>query len=229
MSYSVLIVEDDPMVAMINEQYVLKNGSFTVAGISRNGKEAVDFLQTHKCDLILLDVYMPVMDGIETLKKIRENKIDSEVIMITAANDNSTIESTMHLGVMDYLIKPFAFERFNISLNKFLSKKEVLLHTQVFDQNAVDSLITLSAKNKSLSAEKTEKLPKGIQQNTLNRILEYFNQNQSWQSVDIISEALGISVVTARTYLNFLVKEKQLLVDIDYSTGGRPAMLYRKP
>ena len=106
MNYKVLIVEDDPMVAMINEQYVLKNPSFTVAGTCRNGAEALQFLESNPVDLILLDVFMPVMNGTETLKKIRENKIDSEVIMVTAANDTATIEDTMHLGVLDYLIKP---------------------------------------------------------------------------------------------------------------------------
>ena len=122
MSYSVLIVEDDPMVSMINEQYVLKSSDFQVAGTCRNGQEAIEFLKKQSVDLILLDVYMPIMNGIETLKKIRELKVSSDVIMITAANDTATIEDTMHLGVIDYLIKPFAYERFNVSLQKFKNK-----------------------------------------------------------------------------------------------------------
>ena len=69
MSYSVLIVEDDPMVSMINEQYVLKGADFTIAGTCRNGNEAIEFLKSHTTDLILLDVYMPVMDGIMFLQK----------------------------------------------------------------------------------------------------------------------------------------------------------------
>ena len=60
MSYSVLIVEDDPMVSMIDEQYVLKNPDFTVIGNCRNGQEAIEFLKTQNADLILLDVFMPV-------------------------------------------------------------------------------------------------------------------------------------------------------------------------
>ena len=110
MSYRVLIVEDDPMVGMINSQFVKKAEGFEVAGMCRNGQEAVDFLSTNTVDLILLDVYMPVMNGVETLKKIRAMKISAEVIMVTAANDTATIEETMHLGVHDYLIKPFTFE-----------------------------------------------------------------------------------------------------------------------
>ena len=103
---------------MINEQYVGKNPDFTVAGSCRNGKDALDFLASNKVDLVVLDVFMPYMDGIETLKKIREQNFSAEVIMVTAANDTSTLEQTMNLGVVDYLIKPFALERFQIALVK---------------------------------------------------------------------------------------------------------------
>lgn len=225
MNYSVLIVDDDPMVAMINEQYVLKSGNFTIAGSCRNGQEAIEFLKNQNADLILLDVYMPVLDGVSTLKKIRELKIDSEVIMITAANDTSTIEDTMHLGVLDYLIKPFAFERFNISLEKFKSKIQIMKNSQVLDQNSLDSLISNSSSVQTVSEEVS--LPKGIQKTTLKRIQDFFADNRSWQTVDMISVALGISIVTARTYLNFLVKENKIVEDINYSTGGRPSMLYK--
>lgn len=226
MNYSVLIIDDDPMVAMINEQYVLKSGGFTIAGSCRNGQEAIEFMQNQKADLILLDVFMPVMDGVATLKKIRELKIDSEVIMITAANDTSTIEETMHLGVLDYLIKPFAFERFNVSLEKFKSKMQVLKGSQVLDQSSIDSFIS-STTNTQIQNEIPSILPKGIQKTTLSHFQEFFGKTETWQSVDMISNALGVSIVTARNYLNYLVKEKQIIEDINYSTGGRPSMLYK--
>lgn len=224
MNYKVLIVEDDPMVAMINEQYVLKNPSFTVVGTCRNGAEALQFLESNPVDLILLDVFMPVMNGTETLKKIRENKIDSEVIMVTAANDTATIEDTIHLGVLDYLIKPFAYERFNISLEKFLAQKQMLGQNSVIDQSSLDKLISNNQKSES---SPTPKLPKGIQPKTLTLIQDFFKTNNSWNTVDMIAEELGISIVTVRNYLNYLVNEKQITEDINYSTGGRPSMLYK--
>jgi len=224
MSYKVLIVEDDPMVAMINEQYILKNPSFSIAGSFRNGAEALKYLETNSADLILLDVYMPVMNGTETLKKIRENKIDSEVIMVTAANDTSTIEETMHLGVMDYLIKPFTYERFNISLEKFAAQKQIMKQNSVMDQNSLDKLIS---NNQKPAAAQDTKLPKGIQPKTLSLIQDYFKKNSSWNTVDMIADELGISIVTVRNYLNYMVKEKLITEDINYSTGGRPSMLYK--
>ena len=89
MAYRVLIVEDDPMVAMINEQYVKQNKNFTVSTICRTGEEALNFLEGNKIDLIVLDVYMPVMDGVETLKRIRDKKISSEVISLSLSKVHS--------------------------------------------------------------------------------------------------------------------------------------------
>ena len=242
MNYKVLIVEDDPMVAMINSQFVKKVDGFEVAGMCRNGLEALDFLGENDVDLILLDVFMPVMNGTDTLKKIRTMKKTAEVIMVTAANDTATIEETVHLGVHDYLIKPFTFERFCSSLEKFKAKKQLLEENSVMDQNCVDNLIaqgTGTFGNQNLQnskqtttlfteAEANQPLPKGIQKKTLSRITSYFESNSSWSSTDMISESLGISIVTVRTYMNYLVKTGVITEDINYSTGGRPSMLYKK-
>ena len=236
MNYKVLIVEDDPMVAMINSQFVKKSEGFEVAGMCRNGQEALDFLDSNTVDLILLDVFMPVLSGTETLKKIRAKKINSEVIMVTAANDTATIEQTVHLGVHDYLIKPFTYERFYASLEKFKTKKELLNQNTVMDQSSIDNLILngnstvqIKASDSVISSDdEQDSLPKGIQRRTLSRIISYFDSNSGWSSTDMISETLGISIVTVRTYMNYLVKTKTISEDINYDTGGRPSMLYKK-
>ena len=232
MIYKVLIVEDDPMVAMINEQYVCKNAKFKVAASCRNGQEALDFLETNQVDLIVLDVFMPYMDGIETLKKIREKKISAEVIMVTAANDSTTIEETMHLGVIDYLIKPFAYDRFQVALEKFVSKYTTLRENTVLDQSCIDKMISKGIEAgtglaERKAAEKNE-LPKGIQEKTLKRITEYLNAEAGWQTVDMLSEKLGISIVTARHYLTYLEEQGRITSDINYETGGRPSVLYKR-
>lgn len=226
MAYKVLIVEDDPMVSMINEQYVNKNPKFEVALICKNGQEALDYLDKAEVDLIVLDVFMPYMDGIETLKKIREKKVSSEVIMVTAANDSSTIEQTMHLGVIDYLIKPFAYDRFQVALEKFVSKYTALKQNAVLDQSSIDSMISNGAAGGS--SDEQELLPKGIQKKTLLMIQDYWKKENNWQTVDMVSEKLGISIVTARHYLNYLEEQGEIQSDINYETGGRPSVLYKR-
>ena len=227
--YKVLIVEDDPMVAMINEQYVCKNKNFCVAKTCRNGQEALDFLtgtdDGKTVDLVIMDVFMPLMNGVETLKKIRENKLDCEVIMVTAANDPATLEETIHLGVIDFLIKPFAYERFQVALEKFMIKTEAFrTANQTIDQSYVDSLISNQGAGRQAEAE----LPKGIQKKTLDLLIEYFSEKNGWVSGDQISEDVGLSSVTVRHYMAYLVETKKIKSEINYETGGRPSMLYRK-
>ena len=62
--------------------------------------------------------------------------------MVTAANDTATLENTMHLGVIDYLIKPFAYERFQVALEKFAAHASALKEANVLDQNSVDNIIS---------------------------------------------------------------------------------------
>ncbi len=221
MAYKVLIVEDDPMVADINRHYVETNKNFMVAEICRNGEEALEYLEKNSVDLVVLDVFMPVMDGVEVLNQIRARNISAEVIMVTAANDTQTIERTMKDGVLDYLIKPFFMERFQVSLKKFEAKVKTLKQNSVLDQNSIDSLISNSVKTKS------EELPKGIQKKTLEVVLKYFEENSSWQTADMIAEKCGISIVTIRHYMNYLVEIKIIEESINYETGGRPSILYR--
>ncbi|MCI7577184.1 MAG: response regulator [Spirochaetia bacterium] len=226
MTYKVLIVEDDPMVAMINEQYVKQNKNFTVSSICRNGDEALSFLDDNAVDLIVLDVFMPVMDGVETLKTIRERKVSSEVIMVTAANDTQTLERTMHLGVLDYLIKPFTMERFSIALEKFMSQNKTLKENTILDQKSIDLL--MSSKQESKQFLREAEYPKGINRKTLSTIMNFFDENTGWQTVDMIADKLKISIVTIRHYMNYLVEKRIVSEDINYETGGRPSMLYRK-
>ena len=227
--YKVLIVEDDPMVAMINEQYVCKNKNFSVAKTCRNGQEALDFLtgpDGEGIDLVIMDVFMPYLNGVETLKKIRENKLNCEVIMVTAANDPATLEETMHLGVIDFLIKPFAYERFQVALEKFIANEEAFRaarQTQTIDQSYVDSLISNAGPARMADKE----LPKGIQEKTLKLLTEYMKNKGGWVTGDQISEEVGLSSVTVRHYMSYLLETKQARAEINYETGGRPSMLYR--
>ena len=122
--YEVVIVEDDPMVAMINKQYVTENKHFHVASVCRDGDAALAYLTANNVQLVILDVYMPKTTGIEVLRRIREKNLPLAVIMVTAANDSAAIEEAVRLGVVDYLIKPFSSARFQQALEKFLSRQD---------------------------------------------------------------------------------------------------------
>ena len=163
--YKVLIVEDDPMVAMINEQFVSRHKDFTVSNKCSDGKSALECLEDNDVDLIILDVYMPYMDGFETLRQIRKKQIPVDVIMVTAANEREQLKEGLHLGVVDYLVKPFTFERFKVALDKFITQVEALKDLDKVNQKNIDFLIDKSRKTTN------ELYPKGIQEKTLQTII----------------------------------------------------------
>ena len=220
--YKVLIVEDDPMVAMINEQFVSRHKDFVVAHKCNDGKSALEYLDENEVDLIILDVFMPYMDGFETLRQIRKKQISVDVIMVTAANEREQLKEGLHLGVVDYLVKPFTFERFKVALDKFIAQVEALKDLDKVNQKNIDFLIDKSRKRAN------ELYPKGVQEKTLQTIIEHLKQNKNkWLTGDEIAEKVGLTGVTVRRYMTHLSETGMVIADMNYGTGGRPCMLYK--
>ncbi len=220
--YRVLIVEDDPMVAMINEKYVNRNKQFHVVAKCKNGSAALKYLKENEADLVIMDVYMPVMNGIETLRTMRENGISVAAIMVTAANDIPTLEQALSLGAVDYLVKPFAFDRFQVALEKFILYNDMLKGESTLNQRKIDSILGGSI------APSEDSGTKGIQKKTMETILDYLRTRPGeWLSADEITEKVGISSVTVRRYMNHLSENGTVEKQINYGTGGRPSALYR--
>ena len=220
--YKVLIVEDDPMVAMINEQYIKRNKNFEVVGKCQDGAAALAFLKENEVDLLVLDVYMPHMNGFETLRQIRSEQITVEAIMVTAANDRDSLEEALHLGIVDYLVKPFTFDRFQMALEKYIAQNNALKDIETLNQTSIDHIIDNTRK-------KSEDLfPKGIQERTLIIIMKYLNSNkEQWFTGDDIAAKVGLTGVTVRRYMNYLAESGRVIGEMNYETGGRPCMRYK--
>lgn len=123
-----IIIEDDPMVAQINCQYLQPLGDFQIDGIFNSGAAAQEYLKENEADLAIVDIYMPGMNGIELLRWIRGDHRNLSVIMVTAATEIQTVAEALQLGIVDYLIKPFSFARFQEAVQKYLRKEDVLKH-----------------------------------------------------------------------------------------------------
>lgn len=220
--YRVLIVEDDPMVAMINEQYIKRNKNFEVVGKCNDGASALAFLECNEVDLLVLDVYMPRMDGFETLRQIRNRKITVDAIMVTAANDRDALEEALHLGMIDYLVKPFTYERFQIALEKYMAQNNALKDINTLNQKSIDYIIDNSRKKSE------DFFPKGIQEKTLQLIMDQLKSNNGvWFTGDEIAEQIGLTGVTVRRYMNYLAESGKVIGEMNYETGGRPCMRYK--
>lgn len=219
--YKVLIAEDDPMVAMINEQYIKKNKNFEVVGSCRDGVSALAFLETHEVDLLVLDVYMPGMNGFEALREIRKRRLETDVIMVTAANDREALGEALHLGAVDYLVKPFTLDRFLAALEKYIAQRNALGDIEKLNQNSIDHIIDGSRR------QSRELYPKGIQKSTLEMILRQMESDgEKWYTGEDIAELTGLTAVTVRRYMSYLADAGRVESDIDYETGGRPRTLY---
>lgn len=220
--YKVLIVEDDPMVAMINEQYIKKNKNFEIVGKCNDGLTALDFLENNTVDLMILDVFMPKMDGFEMLRQIRNKQIAVDAIMVTAANERESLEEALHLGIVDYLVKPFSFDRFQMALEKYIAQNNALKDIDTLSQKSIDHIIDNSRKKSD------DLFPKGIQGKTLEFIMEYLKTNKNtWFTGDEIAKNVNLTGVTVRRYMNYLAESGRVVGEINYETGGRPCMRYK--
>ncbi len=218
--YNVLIVEDDPMVAMINEQYIVRNSNFHVIGTCGDGQKAIDLLERTKVDLVVMDVYMPAVNGLEAMRDLRNKQIDADFIMVTAANDRETLEKALRLGVIDYLVKPFTFDRFQKALDKFLLQRQAFHEVDSLNQKTIDSIITIQ--------RHSDAPPKGVQIKTLNLLHETLKNTQGiWLTGEEIAQISGLTSVTVRRYMNYLAETGKIDCEINYETGGRPCMKYK--
>lgn len=220
----VIIVEDDPMVAQLNAQYLSQLPELRVDGVFSNGRDALSYLQTHDTELAILDMYMPMMSGLELLRSIRGSGIQTCVIMITAATEMKVVEEALRLGIEDYIIKPFTFARLQEAVQKYLSRATLVKSSTKVSQAVVDRLLN----NDFASEEVTRDLRKGLNAKTLQSIESLLQEDrQEAYTCESISAASGLSKVTVRNYLNYLIEVGRLCSSIDYGTGGRPRVLYR--
>lgn len=219
-----IIVEDDPMVAQINRRYLDTANDIQVAAVFDNGKDALAYIEDEEPDLIILDVYMPVMNGLELLREIRKADIQSDVIMVTAANDVKNVEEALRLGIVDYLVKPFEYERFMEAIEKYRKKAHVLKDASTLNQDAIDALVSVDAPQPQAPARD---LKKGLQQRTLDMIRSHLDKMKGETcTCDTLAGVVGLSKVTVRRYLNYLAEIGEIDSSVDYETGGRPCIKY---
>ncbi len=220
----VLIVEDDPMVAEFNKRYLKEIKGFSLLGITHSVKDAIAFLKNEQVDLILLDVYMPGSTGLELLSHIREQNMAVDVILITAAADKEKINTALRYGAIDYLIKPFEFERFYQALMKYKDKYNFFATKNLFSQEDLDEQF-FSIDQKPIG-DAMSNLPKGLTSSTLQVVINVIKSKGNNQfTTDDISETTLISRVSIRKYLKFLTSLGALEESLTYGIG-RPVYLY---
>ena len=169
--YQVLIIEDDPMVASIDRKYVEMTPGFQVLDTIPDGSRALDSPLLAKADLIILDYFMPRMNGDEFIDRMHHAGHTPSVIMVTSANDSGIVTSLLSRGVTDYLVKPFEYDRFRDALLRFeRQNRQRNCSRDSFDQEEIDRLIRGGGLEKP-STKPPEELAKGLNETVNNVIL----------------------------------------------------------
>jgi two-component system response regulator DctR len=215
-----VIVEDDPMVTEVNRQYIMAVGGFEIAGTAQTSTGALQLILTHQPELVILDIYLPDQNGLETLREIRRQDLPTDVIVVTAARDTDTIQLALRYGAIDYIVKPFKFERIKSALECYRILYHKLNTKATFDQQEIDRL-TFS-KN-----QQQETLPKGLAEVTMKQILLYLFKQANSVSAEEVAEGIGLARVTARRYLDYLAKAGRIELKIQYGSVGRPVNRYK--
>lgn len=220
----VFIVEDDPMVASINKQFTEKVMPFKVIGTSSTESDAFEKIKELQPDLVLLDIFLPSGNGLNLLKQIRKENISTDIILVTAAKDTATIQETLRYGAVDYLIKPFDFERMQQALLNYLNLRQLIIEHANVSQDELDQYnhsVDIGGLN-TLSS-----LPKGVHFLTLKQLLNYLDSQKNPMSCQQIADALTLSKITAWRYLEYLVEKGKVEVALEYGAIGRPTKQYR--
>ena len=213
----VLVVDDDFMVAKIHTGFVERTPGFTVTGVAHTGAKALAAAERLQPDLVLLDVYLPDVSGLDLLGALREAAPEVDVLVISAAREAETVRRALRGGIVHYLMKPFSYDDLRVRLEHYQQTYAGMGGEQT-DQADVDRVFGVSGTDK--------RLPKGFSVETLRLVEDTLRQETADVSAAEAANLLGISRVSARRYLEHLAETGKVEVALRYGEVGRPERRY---
>ncbi|GAA5041771.1 two-component system CitB family response regulator [Thermocatellispora tengchongensis] len=217
----VVVVDDDFMVARIHGGYVARVPGFTVAGTAHTGRSALAAVAEHRPDLVLLDIYLPDMSGLDVLQALRRADQPVDVLVITAARDVATVRAAMRGGAVNYLIKPFTAAALTERLGAYAdTRRRLAALGGEAGQDEVDRLFGGVRGG-------TAPLPKGLSAATCTLVADTLRETGTDLSAAETAALTGLSRVSARRYLEYLCVSGRAELRPRYGTAGRPEHRYR--
>ncbi|MGW1119080.1 response regulator [Streptomyces tanashiensis] len=217
----VLVVDDDFMVAKLHCRYVSAVPGFTVSGVAHSGAEALRAADRLRPDLVLLDVFLPDMDGVRVLRELRAAGLGMDALFITAARDVGTIRSALRAGALHYLIKPFTQTALHEQLRHVASLRSRLDELDEARQEDVDQIFGTRPRG-------SRELPKGLAAPTADLVDSVLRAHPEGLSATECAEAGSLSRVSARRYLEYFAETGRAEVTLRYGGTGRPERRYRR-
>ena len=216
-----LIVDDDAAAVSIHQEYVDRLPEFTAVGTTTSGAEALRLADTLRPDLLLLDMYLPDLVGLEVLRALRASGHPPvDVIAITSAKNVDILRGAMTLGVVHYIVKPFGFRAFRERLENYAAARNRLAEAQAPGQREIDRIFAL------LRSGSDDLLPKGISAATLKVVVGILRSAEGQLTAGDLATRAGFSESVARRYLKFLSDSGNVEYHPRYGSAGRPEHLY---
>ena len=132
----ILVVDDEPSMRDSLRDWLMEDGY--EVGIAGSGEEALDMAREREWDVVLLDLKMPGMDGLETLRRLKEVLPEGEMLMMTAYASVDTAVTALKEGAFDYLVKPFDPDEVEVQIKKILAHKDLVLENVVLRRQLED-------------------------------------------------------------------------------------------
>lgn len=234
-SIRTLIIDDDVAVAGIHHGFLLARGGFDVVSLAHTGQQGLDLAAQLQPELVLLDIHLPDMSGLDVLQQLRGRQQALDVLVITASRELETVRSAMAGGVLHYLVKPFTSQALNERLDEYLLLRRELAaggSAGPLDQDSIDRLVAPSRRATAANtvaaslAGPPARLPKGLSRPTLDAVIEALKSSPEDVSAAGMALQLGLSRVSARRYLEYLVIHGFARLTPRYGAAGRPENRY---
>ncbi|MFF1830943.1 response regulator [Paenarthrobacter sp. NPDC058040] len=227
----VLVVEDEPIASDAHSVYVGRIDGFTVVGTAPDGQSALRILGEFAAsgspvDLVLLDMNLPDLHGLDVARRMRSAGILADIIAITAVRELSIVRSAVSIGVVQYLIKPFTYATFADKLTSYRTFRDQLAGSSAGIPGKGASQSDVDQAFASLRAPTELPLPKGLSPSTLESVKDLVRTREQPVSASEVMEAVGMSRVTARRYLEYLADAGTVTRTPRYGTPGRPENEY---
>jgi response regulator of citrate/malate metabolism len=214
-----VIAEDSPAVAEVNRRFVAAAPGFVVVGVVPTAAEARRLVALHRPHLLLLDLGLPDADGLSLLRALRGAREPVEVIAVTAARGARVVRDCVHLGVVDYLVKPFPPERLRQALGLFAHRMQALRDGELA-QVEVDRVCASGRRA-------ARALPRDLAPETLAAVRRTLQTSADPLSATAVAERTGVARVTARRYLEFLAVSGEVMTEsLIAARPGRPTKAY---